>query len=117
MEVLDVVTESPLQGGQKWFDSDERNINVASEDGVLSTGEEFVRRVFQRVQPPPRATSLEPYPFSPPERSQGTNSQLPLFTSTPKSRPLKSLLPRTVNKPSLDTRLISGKTPNLVSNA
>jgi hypothetical protein len=107
MEVLDVVTESPLQGGQKWFDSDERNINVASEDGVLSPGEEFVRRVFQRVQPPPRATSLEPY----------TNSQLPLFTSTPKSRPLKSLLPRTVNKPSLDTRLISGKTPNLVSNA
>jgi hypothetical protein len=42
MEVLDVVTRSPLQGGQKWFDSDERTINIASEDGVLSPGEEFV---------------------------------------------------------------------------
>jgi hypothetical protein len=105
MRMLDIVTESPLQGAQKWFDSDERNVNVASKDGVLSPGEEFVQRIFQRVPPPPQPTSLDRYPFSSTDQSQGADSQLPLFTSTPKSRPLKSLLPKTVNTPSLDTEL------------
>jgi hypothetical protein len=76
--------------------------------------------VYQAATRPPRASSLQPLDLTPQrseQRSETTDSSVspdrrpdkyPVFTSTPKSKPLKSLLPPKVD--SLRPFLISGTT-------
>lgn len=65
-------------------------------------------RIYQPTIRPPRAVSLEPVSVSPPNSPAPTDcfispdrlpSKFPLFTSTPKSKSLKSLLPESVSLP------------------
>jgi len=62
--------------------------------------EQALQIVYQPSVHPPRATSLQPIHLSPPQSSLTESStspdrrpdKYPIFTSTPKSRPLKQLL-------------------------
>ena len=73
----------------------------------VSSPQKPMSRVYQSSIPPPRAESLESVHLSPPQNSPAPTdcsictdrlpSKFPLFTSTPKSKPLKRLLPESVS--------------------
>ena len=103
--VLDVIPNSQLQGGPRQGQSPEVGQSGGSQGGNVSTTEsrQIPMIVHQFTQRPLQAASFEPPPLSPQAQfppaldAQAFPPHRPLFTSTPKSKPLKSLLTKDVS--------------------
>jgi hypothetical protein len=95
--ILDLISHSPSQLAQNQAQSSGSQAELVSTTGNTR----LPVSVYQDAHRPPRASSLQPHPpSSPPIDPRLTPShQLPLFPSTPDSKSLKSLLPKTVSGP------------------